>query len=84
VHCRVEQEVAELEGPPSKLDAAAATANGAAAAPEAVATSSATLDRSSTLGLGQELEAVPVTEQELQRRQTLCDLQDDIEEVSAI
>jgi hypothetical protein len=73
VYRRVEQEVAELEAPPGKPDAAAANESAAAV------NSSATLDRASSLG--QELKAGPVTEQELQRRQTLCDLQDDIEEV---
>jgi hypothetical protein len=74
--CRVEQEVAELKGP---VEQEAGSGTAPAAGPAAAA---AALDRQSSLGYG-ELAAAAPSEQELQRRQTLCDLQDDIEEVSA-
>jgi hypothetical protein len=84
LQCRVEQEVAELEAPPGKHDAAPANkAVSPAEAQGAAVVSTAALDRASSLGCGElGAETSAVTEQELQRRQTLCDLQDDIEEVS--
>jgi ferredoxin-thioredoxin reductase catalytic subunit len=79
---RVEQEVAELKGPVEQEAAAAAAAAAADIEATPAAASSAALDRASSLGYG-ELPAAAPSEQELQRRQTLCDLQDDIEEVRA-
>lgn len=73
--------MAELKGP-IEQDAAAAhsytNSFTAAAAP-----GSAALDTTSSLACV-ELAAAAPTEQELQRRQTLCDLQDDIEEVRRV